>query len=52
MVGSYIVEVLRALAERPGDNGAAEAGVRENVRSLCARFPIYGGEPEPRNLAE
>src|SRR3954447_19983883 len=52
MVGSYIVEVLRALAERPGDNGAAEAGVRENVRNLCARFPIYGGEPEPRNLAE
>jgi len=51
-VGSYIVEVLRALAGRPGDNGATEARVRENVRNLCARFPIYGGEPEPRNLAE
>jgi glycine hydroxymethyltransferase len=51
-VGSYIVEVLRALAGRPGDNGATEARVRENVRNLCARFPIYGGEPKPRNLAE
>jgi glycine hydroxymethyltransferase len=51
-VGSYIVEVLRALGGRPGDNGATEARVRENVRNLCARFPIYGGEPEPRNLAE
>jgi glycine hydroxymethyltransferase len=51
-VGSYIVEVLRALAGRPGDNGATEARVRENVHNLCARFPIYGGEPKPRNLAE
>jgi glycine hydroxymethyltransferase len=51
-VGSYIVEVLRALGGRPGDNAATEARVRENVRNLCARFPIYGGEPEPRNLAE
>jgi glycine hydroxymethyltransferase len=51
-VGSYIVEVLRALAGRPGDNGATEARVRENVRNLCARFPIYGGEPKPRNSAE
>ncbi len=52
MVGSYIVEVLRALARRPGDNGATEARVRENVRDLCARFPIYGWQSEPRNLAE
>ena len=41
-VGRYIVEVLRALAQGPADNGAAEARVRENVRELCARFPIYG----------
>src|ERR1700746_2784496 len=34
-VGGYIVEVLRALARRPADNGEAEAGVRENVRNLC-----------------
>src|SRR5262249_49047254 len=41
-VGQYIVEVLRALAHAPTDNGATEARVRENVRELCARFPIYG----------
>jgi glycine hydroxymethyltransferase len=52
MVGSYIVEVLRALAQGPADNGATEARVRENVRNLCARFPIYGGQNEPRNLAD
>jgi len=40
-VGEYIVEVLHALARRPADNGAAEARVREEVRKLCARFPIY-----------
>src|SRR3984893_6921027 len=51
-VGMWIVEVLRALGGRPGDNAATEARVRENVRNLCARLPIYGGEPEPRNLAE
>jgi glycine hydroxymethyltransferase len=51
MVGGYIVEVLRALARRPGDNGATEARVREDVRNLCARFPIYGGPSEPWNLA-
>jgi glycine hydroxymethyltransferase len=41
-VGQYIVEVLRALAKRPADNAATEARVRESVRKLCARFPIYG----------
>jgi glycine hydroxymethyltransferase len=40
-VAQYIVEVLRALAQRPGANGAAEARVREEVRGLCSRFPIY-----------
>jgi glycine hydroxymethyltransferase len=40
-VGQYIVEVLRGLALRPGDNGATEAGVRKKARELCARFPIY-----------
>ena len=52
IVGSYIVEVLRGLARRPADNEAAEARVRENVRDLCARFPIYGGQAEPRNLGD
>jgi glycine hydroxymethyltransferase len=40
-VGRLIVEVLQALARGPGDNGAAEARVREEVRELCNRFPIY-----------
>jgi glycine hydroxymethyltransferase len=52
MVGSYIVEVLRALARRPADNGATEARVRENVRNLCARFPIYGEQSQMSNLAD
>jgi glycine hydroxymethyltransferase len=52
VVGGYIVEVLRALARRPGDNGATEARVREDVRNLCARFPIYGGRSEPKKLAD
>jgi glycine hydroxymethyltransferase len=43
VVGEYIVEVLRALGRQPGDNRAAEARVRLQVRDLCARFPIYGG---------
>jgi glycine hydroxymethyltransferase len=51
-VGSYIVEVLLALARRPGDNEATEARVRENVRDLCTRFPIYRGQTEPRSLAD
>lgn len=40
-VGDMIVEVLDALAKSNGDNGAAEARVRERVRDLCRRFPIY-----------
>jgi glycine hydroxymethyltransferase len=40
-VGRYIVEVLRSLAQGPADNGAIEARVREQVRDLCVRFPIY-----------
>jgi glycine hydroxymethyltransferase len=41
-VGRLIVEVLRARAPGRNDNGAAEARVREEVRELCRRFPIYG----------
>jgi glycine hydroxymethyltransferase len=51
MLGGNIVEVLRALARRPADNGAIEARVRENVRNLCARFPIYGGQSKTSNPA-
>ena len=35
----------------PADNGAAEARVREKVRELCARFPIYG-EPKHEPQAD
>ncbi len=41
-VGHLISDVLDGLAARPGDNGAAEKAVRERVRKLCQRFPIYG----------
>jgi glycine hydroxymethyltransferase len=40
-VGRHIVEVLRALAQHPADNGSTEARVRANVRELCTQFPIY-----------
>jgi glycine hydroxymethyltransferase len=41
-VGRCIVEVLHALAQGTADNGATEARIREDVRELCTRFPIYG----------
>ena len=42
-VGQLITRVLDALAENPGegDNGEAEATVRDDVRALCRRFPTY-----------
>jgi len=41
-VADWIIEVLDGLkANGPEGNGAAEAAVREKVRALCARFPIY-----------
>jgi len=52
LVGSYIVEVLRALSRGPVDNGATEARVRAKVRDLCASFPIYGERSETSNLAD
>ena len=37
-----INEVLEGLQRsNDGGNGAAEQAVAEQVRSLCARFPIY-----------
>jgi glycine hydroxymethyltransferase len=42
-VGGMIVEVLDALANKGADEDAAtEAAVREKVKALVARFPIYG----------
>ena len=43
-IGNMVADVLDGLAAK-GEAGdpAVEAGVRERVRALCARFPIYGG---------
>lgn len=42
LVGEYIIEVLDGLKENGEDNNAAvEAAVREKVKALTARFPIY-----------
>jgi glycine hydroxymethyltransferase len=41
-VGDMIADVLDGLAANgPESNGAAEAQVKERVRALCRRFPIY-----------
>ncbi|ANK80702.1 MAG: serine hydroxymethyltransferase [Rhizobiales bacterium NRL2] len=40
-VGHLIADVLEAYAQSNGDNGAAEAKAREEVKQLCGRFPIY-----------
>jgi glycine hydroxymethyltransferase len=40
-IGEMILEVLDGLAKSPDDNGATELRVRERVRLLCNRFPIY-----------
>ena len=42
-VGDMITRVLEGLAANPEDNGAVESQVREEVRALCLRFPIYQG---------
>ncbi len=36
-----MAEVLDALAEDPKGNPEVEASVRERVKALTARFPIY-----------
>jgi glycine hydroxymethyltransferase len=41
-IGEMLVEVLDALAQKGAEEDAAvEAGVREKVKRLTARFPIY-----------
>jgi len=40
-VGEMIAEVLDGLAENREDNSAIETAVRDRVKALCARFPIY-----------
>ncbi len=40
-VGALITRVLDGLVANRDDNTAVETEVREEVRALCARFPIY-----------
>ena len=40
-VGEMITRVLDGLVANPDDNAAVESGVRDEVRALCRRFPIY-----------
>src|SRR4051812_16029771 len=40
-IGELIGDVFDGLATSPEDNSAAEKKVREKVKSLCERFPIY-----------
>jgi glycine hydroxymethyltransferase len=40
-IGEMIDEVLSALARNPDGDAQVERAVREKVRELCARFPIY-----------
>jgi len=40
-VGELILETLNGLQENPNDNSVVESKVRENVKELCDKFPIY-----------
>ncbi|MDX1710322.1 MAG: serine hydroxymethyltransferase, partial [Rhodovibrionaceae bacterium] len=40
-VAELIVQVLDGLAANPEDNSSTEQTVREEVRTLCRRFPVY-----------
>ena len=40
-VGEFIIEALNGLASAPDNNDAVESSVRNRVRELCERFPIY-----------
>ncbi|GAB5471860.1 MAG: serine hydroxymethyltransferase [Rhodospirillales bacterium] len=42
-VGEMIMTVLEGLRQNREDNAAAESAVRDQVRTLCQRFPIYPG---------
>lgn len=43
LIGELMAEVLDALAENPKGNPEVEASVRERVKTLTAKFPIYEG---------
>ena len=40
-VGKLILETLNGLQENPNDNSVVESKVREKVKELCDKFPIY-----------
>lgn len=40
-IGNLIGDVLDGLAQNPEDNAKIEAGVKQKVEALCAKFPIY-----------
>ncbi|WP_374646833.1 serine hydroxymethyltransferase [Tabrizicola sp.] len=43
-IGGLIGDVLDALRQSPEGDAAVEARVREQVLTLCRRFPIYGAD--------
>ena len=42
LLGAWMIEVVDALA-KGGDTSGVESKVREEVKALTARFPIYSG---------
>ena len=40
-IGQMMVRVLDALVDNPDGNAEIEAAVRDEVKALTARFPIY-----------
>lgn len=43
LIGELMAEVLDALAENPKGNTEVEESVKQRVKDLTAKFPIYGG---------
>jgi len=43
LIGELMAEVLDALAENPKGNPDVEESVKQRVKALTAKFPIYGG---------
>ena len=43
LIGELMAEVLDALAENPEGNAEVEESVKQRVKALTARFPIYEG---------
>ena len=41
LVGELITKTIKGLSENPNDNSKVENEVRNEVISLCSKFPIY-----------